>query len=39
MQQAISTWEKTLELNPEHGKAKDDMENAKSLLDKFNKVK
>jgi len=39
LQSAIKEWEKTLKLNPEHDKAKKNIEKAKSLLDKLNKVK
>ena len=35
LEKAISTWEKVLELNPDHVKARQDMENAKRLLEKF----
>ena len=35
LEKAIKTWKKVLELNPEHVKARQDMENAQRLLDKF----
>ena len=39
LQNAIKEWEKTLELNPSHGKAKKNIKNAKNLLEKLKKVK
>jgi len=38
LQNAIKEWEKTLELNPSHEKAKINIKNAKSLLEKLKKV-
>jgi len=39
LQSAIKEWEKTLKLNPRHDKAKKNIQNARSLLEKLNKVK
>lgn len=39
LESAIKEWEKTLELNPEHDKAKKNIKNARSLLEKLRKVK
>jgi len=39
LQSAIKEWEKTLKLNPKHDKAKKNIQNARSLLEKLNKVK
>ena len=39
LQSAIKEWEKTLKLNPEHDKAKKNIKNARSLLEKLQKVK
>ncbi|MGB2927295.1 MAG: hypothetical protein WBB70_00130 [Desulfobacterales bacterium] len=39
LQSAIKEWEKTLALNPEHKKAKKNINNARSLLKKLEKVK
>jgi tetratricopeptide (TPR) repeat protein len=39
LQSAIKEWEKTLALNPEHKKAKENINNALSLLEKLAKVK
>lgn len=39
LQSAIKEWEKTLKLNPEHDKAKLNIKNARSLLEKLKKVK
>ncbi len=39
LQSAIKEWETTLILDPEHKKAKKDIENARSLLEKLKKVK
>ena len=39
LQSAIKEWEKTLALNPEHNKAKKNINNARSLLEKLEKVK
>ncbi|MGA9175781.1 MAG: tetratricopeptide repeat protein [Desulfobacterales bacterium] len=39
LQNAIKEWKKTLKLNPEHGKAKKNIQNARSLLEKLKKVK
>jgi tetratricopeptide (TPR) repeat protein len=39
LQSAIKEWEKTLKLNPEHDKAKKNIKNARSLLEKLKKVK
>ena len=39
LQNAIKEWEKTLKLNPEHDKAKKNIQNARSLLEKLKKVK
>ena len=39
LQSAIKEWEKTLVLNPEHNKAKKNINNARNLLDKLEKVK
>jgi tetratricopeptide (TPR) repeat protein len=39
LQRAIKEWEKTLKLNPEHDKAKKNIKNARSLLEKLKKVK
>jgi tetratricopeptide (TPR) repeat protein len=36
---AIEEWEKTLELNPKHDKAKKNIKNARSILEKLKKVK
>jgi len=38
LQSAIKEWEKTLELNPSHDKAKKNIKNAKNLLEKLKKV-
>jgi len=38
LQSAIKEWEKTLKLNPEHDKAKKNIEKARSLLEKLKKV-
>jgi len=35
---AIEEWEQTLLLNPEHAKARKDIENARNLLERFEKV-
>jgi tetratricopeptide (TPR) repeat protein len=35
LEKAIKTWEKVLELNPDHDKARQDMENAQRLLEKL----
>ena len=39
LQSAIKEWEKALKLNPEHNKAKKNIEKARSLLEKLKKVK
>jgi len=39
LQLAIGEWEKTLKLNPKHEKAKKNIKNAESLLEKLKKVK
>jgi len=39
LQSAIQEWEKTLALSPEHKKAKKNINNARSLLEKLEKVK
>ena len=39
LQLAIGEWEKTLKLNPKHDKAKQNIQNARSLLEKLKKVK
>ena len=39
LQSAINEWEKALALNPEHKKAKKNIKNARSLLEKLEKVK
>ncbi len=39
LQSAIKEWEKALALNPEHKKAKKNINNARSLLEKLEKVK
>jgi tetratricopeptide (TPR) repeat protein len=39
LQLAIQEWEKTLKLNPKHDKAKKNIKNARSLLEKLKKVK
>jgi tetratricopeptide (TPR) repeat protein len=39
LQSAIKEWEKALALNPEHKKAKKNINNAQSLLEKLEKVK
>ena len=39
LQSAIKEWEKTLKLNPEHDKAKKNIEKARSLLEKLKEVK
>lgn len=39
LQKAIKEWERTLKLNPEHDKAKKNIKNARSLLEKLKKVK
>jgi len=39
LERAIKEWEKTLELNPGHDKAKKNIKNARSLLEKLKKVK
>jgi len=39
LQRAIEEWEKTLKLNPKHDKAKKNIKNARSLLEKLKKVK
>lgn len=38
LQSAIKEWEKTLKLNPEHDKAKKNIEKARNLLEKLKKV-
>jgi tetratricopeptide (TPR) repeat protein len=35
LEKAIKTWKKVLELNPDHAKARQDIENAQRLLEKF----
>ena len=35
---AINEWEKTLTLDPEHEKAKNNIQNARSLLEKLKKI-
>ena len=35
LEKAIKTWKRTLELNPDHPKARQDMENAQRLLEKL----
>jgi tetratricopeptide (TPR) repeat protein len=35
LEKAIKTWKKVLELNPDHAKARQDIENAERLLEKF----
>jgi tetratricopeptide (TPR) repeat protein len=35
LERAIQTWKKVLELNPDHAKARQDMENAQRLLEKL----
>ena len=35
LEKAINTWKRVLELNPDHPKARQDMENAERLLEKF----
>jgi tetratricopeptide (TPR) repeat protein len=35
LEKAIKTWKKVLELNPDHAKARQDMENAQRLLEKL----
>ena len=39
LESAIKEWEKTLKLNPKHDKAKKNIKNARSLLEKLKKVK
>jgi tetratricopeptide (TPR) repeat protein len=39
LQLAIKEWEETLKLNPKHDKAKKNIKNARSLLEKLKKVK
>lgn len=39
LDKAIKEWEITLNLNPDHPSAKKDIENARSFLDKLNKIK
>jgi tetratricopeptide (TPR) repeat protein len=39
LEEAINEWEKTLVLNPEHQKAKRDIENARGLLEKLKQIK
>jgi tetratricopeptide (TPR) repeat protein len=39
LQNAIKEWKKTLKLNPKHDKAKKNIQNARSLLEKLKKVK
>jgi len=39
LQSAIKEWEKTLKLDPKHDKAKKNIKNARSLLEKLNNVK
>jgi len=39
LQKAVAEWEKTLILNPEHPKAKKDIENAKHLIKELEKIK
>lgn len=39
LKSAIKEWEKTLKLNPQHEKAKKNIKNARSLLEKLKKVK
>jgi tetratricopeptide (TPR) repeat protein len=39
LKSAIQEWDKTLALNPEHKKAKENINNARRLLEKFEKVK
>ena len=36
---AITEWEKTLALNPEHQKAKRDIKDARNLLEKWKQIK
>jgi tetratricopeptide (TPR) repeat protein len=36
---AIKEWQETLKLDPDHPKARDDIENAQSLLDRLNQVR
>ncbi len=38
LNKAIEEWEQTLLLNPEHAKARKDIENARDLLEKYEKV-
>ena len=35
LEKAVETWKKALELNPEHPKARQDMENAQRLIEKL----
>ena len=39
LQYAINEWEMTLQLDPAHGKAKEDIKNARNLLERLKKVK
>ncbi len=39
LDKAIQEWEETLKLNPQHPKAKGDMENAVRLLQKLKEIK
>jgi len=39
LDKAIEEWQETLKLNPQHPKAKDDMENAAKLLQKLKEIK
>lgn len=39
LRNAIQEWEKTLEINPDHPKARKDIENARNLLEKLRQVK
>jgi tetratricopeptide (TPR) repeat protein len=39
LEEAIKEWEQTLALNPDHQKARKDIEDARSLLDKLKKIK
>lgn len=38
LEKAIEEWQKTLELNPKHQKAKEDIQNAEELLEKLKKI-
>lgn len=39
LRKAVSAWQRTLELNPDHEKAREDIRNAERLLDRLEKIK